>query len=83
VDWVGPITADPGEIGMFPVPPNMAAPIQPQQQHVLPYTLPLYIPQGCARFFVVDSVLAHHNGLRSCCPCCCCARTVWCIGAVS
>ncbi len=44
VEWVSPISASPGEMGMFPAPPaHIAPPMQPQQPA---YSLPLYMPQG-------------------------------------
>jgi len=40
LDWKSPLSAAPGEMDMFPTPPNMAAPLQPQ-----PYVASPYPPQ--------------------------------------
>lgn len=39
IDWVSPLSASPDEMGMFPAPPGMAAPLQPQYAQY-PYQQP-------------------------------------------
>ena len=36
LDWSSPLSASPGEMGMFPTPPSMPAPMQPQVNETFP-----------------------------------------------
>jgi vacuolar protein sorting-associated protein IST1 len=59
VEWVSPISANPGELGMFPAPPaHIAPPMQPQPYHP---SLPLYLPQGATPVLPGANYAAHSN----------------------
>ncbi len=62
VEWVSPISAAPGELGMFPAPPaHIAPPMQPQPYQPPAYSLPLYLPQGATPVLPGANYAANSN----------------------